>query len=76
MTKANAARFASLWLVGALALAPIHGAGPAIGSGLIAALVGAMCLYAGRNRADHGLPRAALAVAVFCAVLWFGQFSG
>lgn len=71
-----AGRFAVLWAMGLVLLAPLHGLLPAVGSGLIAALVGGAFLYAGRRRPDAGLTRAALAVLVLCALLWLGASGG
>lgn len=71
----NTTRFLTLWLLGAALLVPLHGLMPGIGSGLIAAAVGAAFLYAQRARQDRGLRAALVAVAVFSALLWIGSLS-
>lgn len=68
--NASLPRFAILWIAAACALAPLHGVLPAIGSSLMAALIGAAVLYSGRSMRTAGV-----AVAIFCALLWLGQLT-
>jgi hypothetical protein len=65
-----------LWALATALLIPLTMAqhGPLLqsaGMGVIGAAVGAAFLYAGRAR-PYPMRRAALAVIVFCALLWLG----